>query len=94
MTTRKPALRYHSVSIQSAGYSCPAAEALRGIRLLSADAPRLPLPDCTEPDRCPCTYKHFDDRRVGPRRARERGERPDPWSTKERRISVGRRATD
>lgn len=94
MPTRTPRLRYHCVSVNSGGSGCPAAEALRGIRLLSAEAPRLPLPDCTQPERCRCTFKHFDDRRVGPRRRRERNELADPWSATERRRSVGRRSTD
>jgi hypothetical protein len=94
MSTRTPRLRYHCVSVMSGGYGCPAAEALRGVRLLSTDAPLLPLPDCSQPERCRCTYKHFEDRRAGPRRARERGEVADKWSASERRRSVGRRSTD
>ena len=94
MPTRTPQMRYHCVTVNSGGYGCPAAEALRGIRLLSADAPRLPLPDCTQPERCRCTFKHYDDRRIRPRRARERGEIADPWSTTERRRASGRRSTD
>ena len=51
------------------------------------------LADSTMPEYCRCTYKHHKDRRVGPRRANDRGElRTTPIG--ERRIGRGRRATD
>jgi hypothetical protein len=31
----------------------------------------LPLPGCTQPDSCQCTYAHHEDRRSGGRRAEE-----------------------
>lgn len=89
-----PRLRYHCVTVNAVGSACPAAVALKDVRILSADAPRLPLADCTMPANCRCIYRHHDDRRAGPRRALDRNERPDPWRDAERRRSVGRRATD
>jgi len=42
--------------------SCHTARALRGIRFLSDEAPRLPLTPCTAGASCPCSYKHHADR--------------------------------
>jgi hypothetical protein len=94
MALRTPRLRYHCVTVNAGAKPCTAALSLKDIRILSGDAPRLPLAECTMPDDCRCTYRHHDDRRAGPRRARDRKERNDPWRGGERRRSVGRRATD
>jgi len=94
MATRTPRLRYHCVTVNAGTAACPAALALKDVRILSADAPRLPMTECTMPTDCRCTYRHHDDRRAGPRRALDRNERPEPWRGGERRRSVGRRATD
>jgi hypothetical protein len=82
------------VSVVSGPNACAAARQLKGVRVLSADAPRLPLANCDCPGNCACTYRHYDDRRAGPRRARERGNLPGPWSATDRRRSIGRRETD
>ncbi len=94
MASKTPGLRYHCVTVNAGKHACPAAGALKDVRLLSAEAPRLPLPDCAMPADCRCTYRHHDDRRAGPRRARDRNERPEPWPSSDRRRSIGRRATD
>jgi hypothetical protein len=94
MALTKPRLRYHCVSIVACAKGCAAAKSLKGVRILSADAPRLPLANCETPAACQCTYRHYDDRRAGPRRAHDRGELPDPWSTTDRRHRGGRRETD
>ena len=94
MATKMHGLRYHCVTVNAGVQACPAAEVLQGVRLLSAEAPRLPLSACTMPAACRCTYRHHDDRRSGPRRARDRNERPEPWPSTDRRRSIGRRATD
>jgi len=94
MATRTPRLRYHCVTVNAGTAACPAALDLKDVRILSADAPRLPMAECTMPADCRCTYRHHDDRRAGPRRALDRNERPEPWRGGERRRSVGRRATD
>jgi len=82
------------VTVNAGTASCPAALALKDVRILSEEAPRLPLAECTMPDDCHCTYRHHDDRRASPRRSRDRNERSEPWPGGERRRSVGRRATD
>jgi hypothetical protein len=94
MATRTPRLRYHAVSIVGGTRACAAARLLHDVRVLSADAPRLPLANCDHPGTCKCTYKHHDDRRAGPRRADKSGQLGGPWAVTERRRSVGRRATD
>jgi hypothetical protein len=53
--------------------SCAAAALCRNTRYLSREAPRLPLPACPTPDECPCKFKHFQDRRNGPRRNADMG---------------------
>jgi hypothetical protein len=74
--------------------ACAAARQLKNVRALSAEAPRLPLANCDCPGTCRCTYRHHDDRRAGPRRARDRGKLADPWAMTDRRRSIGRRETD
>ena len=46
MATGNPSLRYHCVSVVAGPRACTAVRLLEGTRLLSADAPQLPLPDC------------------------------------------------
>jgi hypothetical protein len=93
-SAKAPRLRYHCVSIVAGSQACEIAKSMRDIRILSAQAPRLPLANCPAPQTCRCTYRHHDDRRAGPRRARELGERPDPSPIPDRRRSIGRRETD
>ena len=63
--------RWHAVSVKPAAGACPAALSGKNRRWLSREAPMLPLPGCTRPDTCQCTYQHHDDRRAGGRRAAE-----------------------
>lgn len=93
-TRHKPKEPWHAVRVCERTAKCRAAAALGRKRFLSHDAPRLPLPDCSAAWRCDCIYRHFEDRRAGPRRANERG--IGEWVTMEvdRRVSRGRRATD
>ncbi len=94
----QPRLKYHCVAVIGGVRACAAAKALKDQRLLSADAPpRLPLATCDMPGDCRCTYRHFDDRRSGPRRADERGTRPTPWTSntdRRRKGPAGRRDSD
>lgn len=94
MPGKSPKLRYHCVSINAGPKGCAAAKALEHTRILSAEAPRLPLPTCATPAECRCTYLHHDDRRTGPRRAVDRRESGPRWNTTERRRSIGRRSND
>jgi hypothetical protein len=87
-------MRYHAVSVVCGPNACAAAKQFQDARALSADAPRLPLATCDSPGTCQCTYHHHEDRRSGPRRAKELGRLADPWSVTERRRSYGRRETD
>lgn len=55
---------YHAVSIRFVQSACDAAKALDGQRILSSDAPRIPLPDC-DSQTCKCKFVHYKDRRTG-----------------------------
>jgi hypothetical protein len=86
--------KWHAVSIVGTPSSCHPARELRGIRFLSAEAPRLPLPTCRAGSLCPCAYKHYDDRRGQPRRAEDLSGFRRPIVSGERRQQRGRRSTD
>jgi hypothetical protein len=88
------ASRWTAVSIAFTSASCEAAHALRDRRFLGADAPRLPLKECTSPATCTCTYRKHADRRAGPRRAEDTSGIRRSSQTPERRASRGRRSTD
>jgi hypothetical protein len=90
---KRPAKLWHAVSIVCTSASCDAAQALKGRRYLSADAPRLPLSDCTSAEACPCVYRKHSDRRAGPRREAD-ASGLNRSSTPERRAGRGRRSTD
>jgi hypothetical protein len=86
---------WHAVSIVCSKEICAAAISCLEKRFLSSKAPRLPLPDCSHPQSCQCTYRHFDDRRVKPRRAGELGSPPHGVTPAvERRAQPERRQTD
>ncbi len=84
--------RWHAVSIAAAAGACDAARACKGKRFLSREAPRLPLPECNAA-RCECKYRHYADRRGGPRRGDEKGV-PKARVDANRRGTRGRRAVD
>jgi hypothetical protein len=92
--TRSPRLRFHAVTVIPGAQACPQAQSVANVRLLSADAPRLPMAGCDRPEQCDCRFKHHDDRRTGPRRRVERTGATQPWSTSERRSLRGRRDVD
>jgi hypothetical protein len=91
---KQPGNSWNAVSIVCTGASCAAAQALKGRRYLSADAPRLPLPDCTSPAACRCAYRKHPDRRAGPRRESDTTGLRRSGPTPERRGGRGRRSTD
>ncbi len=88
----KRGARWHAVSVKPGQPACEVAMSGKSQRWLSREAPMLPLPGCTRPDRCRCTYKHHEDRRAGARRAEEMDvfTRPVPIAN-ERRKRRGRR---
>jgi len=94
MAGRDPKLRFHCVSVVPGRVACDAARSIASVRILSASAPLLPLPDCTAMDQCMCTYRKFNDRRAGPRRSVDRGLPSQRWTDRDRRRPGGRRATD
>jgi len=64
---------YHAVSIKSGPRCCQTAKSMSGVRFLSKQAPRLPLPQCDAAS-CECKYLHHEDRRSYERRAADGGE--------------------
>jgi hypothetical protein len=92
---------WHAVAISTGSTCCKSAQQLKQTRFLSSQAPSLPLQGCTQSKSCRCKYKHFSDRRSGPRRATESElyqnalarHTAAAW-TQERRSRRGRRATD
>ncbi len=85
-TTAKKAINpYHAVTIVPGHRTCAAARALQDRRFLSRQAPALPLKECDSAE-CTCRYEHYDDRRNGPRRARDLGVSIDGYEGDERRV--------
>ena len=86
---------FHAVEIHWTKNACQAAKDTHGKRYLSAEAPLLPLEQCDRRDRCRCGYKHFEDRRTGPRRsAKANSPTQSNAETDERRHGKGRRVDD
>lgn len=54
---------FHAVSVLPGTSACAAAKGLAGKRVLSQEAPLLPLADCTQTARCKCRYQKYADRR-------------------------------
>ena len=71
-----PTQPWKAVSVVAGIDGCAAAQALRGKRFLSNEAPLLPVRDCGSPGSCKCRYQHHHDRRAVVRRAADRGELP------------------
>src|SRR5215472_888874 len=87
-------LPWHAVRVVPGPCACTAVKQFGHKRWLGNEAPRLPLATCSTPSRCKCTYRHFQDRRGGPRRAGERNGLSRPLTGAEKRCLVGRRVTD
>jgi len=58
---------FHSISIHHNSAACDAVKELDGQRILSAEAPELPLPGC-DVAQCQCKFHHHEERRAGERR--------------------------
>jgi hypothetical protein len=94
-STSRQASPWHAVSIATGNSGCEAARARIAARYLSREAPRLPLPQCSDPESCSCWYKHYGDRRGRPRRKDDIiGLRRSRAIEPERRQVRGRRADD
>lgn len=87
-------LRYHAVTIVPCPGACELVKSLGDLRLLSLEAPRLPLVGCARPETCDCRFQHHADRRAGPRRAVDREQPGKPATMRERRLGQGRRESD
>lgn len=88
-------LRYHAVTIIAGTAACAQAQAVKDVRLLSFEAPRLPLVGCTNAEGCQCRFQHHSDRRAGPRRSGLRTSTAAiVTSTDNRRRLRGRREAD
>ena len=83
---------YHAVSVFVTGKCCQEARTKAGDRILSRNAPPLPLPGCTMPGECGCRFKKHIDRRHHDRRAW--GSEQRWYAGQDRRSPGGRRATD
>jgi hypothetical protein len=95
MATKKPAGKYHSISVVAKAGGCAAAKRCASERFLSHKAPKLPLPECDRPGSCACVYQHHTDRRDDPRRTSDDGG-PVPLMApvNERRMRRGKRTSD
>ena len=63
-----------------------------GHRILSDEAPHLPISGCSKGGQCDCVYKHWPDRRQEPRRATDFGMAGLPYYGPERREDQERRS--
>jgi hypothetical protein len=63
---------WHAVGIAFTGAVCQACAPYKSVRFLAKEAPPLPLRGCLNAKGCQGVYKHYPDRRGGPRRAVER----------------------
>jgi len=94
--SKKPAavITWHAVHIAAGPNPCEAVLTLGKQRFLSREAPKLPLAECTAAATCRCAYRHYKDRRSGPRRWSDQGGGNRPGPQGERREKRGRRADD
>jgi len=92
---------YRAVSIVGASNACAAAKALATQRILLSKAPMLPLPDCSNADKCRCRFQKHEDRRdedegrrLSDATATGRWEQAAWYSGPEKRKRRGRRKDD
>jgi hypothetical protein len=92
---RKRREPWHAVSVLPRGNTaCTHILALLNRRFLSGEAPRLPLKECPLASVCGCIYRHYADRREGPRRSGEETGFRSARPSVERRAGRGRRRGD
>jgi hypothetical protein len=85
---------WSAVRIDPDKAACAKAMALQGKRFLGRDAPALPLKGCTRSAACNCIYRHYADRRAGPRRDAAPSTGRTQRAPLERRAARGRRGSD
>jgi hypothetical protein len=94
IVSRPGTTRWSAVTVVPGPRGCLAVRGLTHRRYLSAEAPRLPVPECNA-GLCECRYKHHADRRAKVQRKRDRDGMSPPYKATERRsISRGRRESD
>lgn len=88
--------KYPAVAIISTRARCAASKKMEGQRLLAAEAPLLPLKNCTSPEQCACSYQKFSDRRKDDedRRFGAFSHRALYYGGPEKRATGGRRKDD
>jgi hypothetical protein len=88
--------KFPAVTIARGTKSCPAVDALEGVRILATHAPPLPMTDCSMPAQCRCRFKKYVDRREDEqgRRSNFGQERAAWYAGGQRRKSQGRRDKD
>ena len=88
-STKQP---FSAVSVYSRDLTlCEAAKRIDGHKFLAAHAPELPLGGCSQPGRCTCRYRHFQDRRQDTRRDEDYGLPNRNYVVNERRSRGDRR---
>ena len=95
-STRIPSLThlFHGIEIIPGPRPCEAVQKLANRRMLSEEAPPLPLNSCSRADLCTCKYTHFADRRTDSRRESDIGLPSRTYLKEEKRAGSGRRITD
>jgi hypothetical protein len=71
--TISPKASWRGIRVVAGPGACDAARRAEGKRVLTKEAPRLPLRDCDRQDTCQCTYRHLTDRRGDLRRTADSG---------------------
>ena len=61
---------FAAVTVARVSDCCEAARDTTEHPILLSSQPKLPLPNCTMPDRCVCRFRVWPDRRIGDRRFR------------------------
>ena len=83
---------YRAVSIEPDWRGCcEASLQQKDSRYLAAEAPSIPLPECSQSTRCRCKYKHWEDRRQGDRRTPYNGLAAQYYGSEDRRERPDRR---
>ena len=88
--------KFPAVTIAMPVKCCDAVAALDGKKFLASQAPKLPIPNCSMPEKCRCKFQKYSDRRddeLG-RRFRYGQERGAWYPGAQRRQSRGRRDAD